>query len=147
MEENNFLPYEIRKKREYVKNKLTNSAIIILLFMNFVCLANLYFKILDCKYKTTARQETDIISQNKNENIETNFKDVDILKFISQKVKNKDYISISIKDGTAEIDFPSEEHLKESIREIEEDPRLIIRSLSKSQSIDGYSMIIEVKGI
>ncbi|MFL0251576.1 hypothetical protein ACJDT4_14230 [Clostridium neuense] len=147
MEKNNFLPYEIRKKRESLRNKLANSTIIILFFINFVCLMNLYFKLLDCRSKAAEKQETSITVQNKEDNIKADFKDVDILKLISEKIKNKDYTSISIKEGTVEVDFSSKEDLKESIRKIEEDSRLIITSLSKAQGNDGYSMIIEVKGI
>lgn len=145
MKENNFLPYEMRKKNEVLKNKLVNSTIIILFIINVVFLINLYFNILSHREKDSIKQGADISLQTKNN--KTNFRDADILKLISKKIKGNNYTHISIKDGIVEFEFSSQEDLQRSIKDIENDSNLIIKSLVKSQSSNNYNMVVEVKNI
>lgn len=143
MKENNFLPYEIRKKNEILRNKLVDSIIIILFFINAVFLIKLYLNILSHGDKNTIKQEPYISVQSKNN--KTSFRNADILKLISKKIKNENYTHVAIKDGIVELEFASEEDLQRGIKDIENDSNLLIKSLTKSQSSDKYNMIVEVK--
>lgn len=145
MKENNFLPYKMRKKNEALKNKLVNSTIIILFIINVVFLISLYFNILSNRNRDIIKQGPEIAVQTKNN--KTNFRDADILKLISKKIKNNNYTSISIKDGIVEFEFSSQEGIQRSIKDIENDPNLIIKSLVKFQSSNKYNMVVEVKDI
>ncbi|MCD2345174.1 hypothetical protein [Clostridium guangxiense] len=147
MEKNNFLPYDIRKKREVLKNKLINLAILILFLADVIFLINLYFEILNYKNKINIKEGTSIIVQNNNTDNKASFKDADVLKLISEKIKNVNYTNISIKDENVEIELLSNENFQRLVSDIENNPKLIIKSLVKSQSSDKYNVVIGVRSI
>lgn len=145
MEKNNFLPYEIRKKREILKNKLINSIIVILFFINIVLLINLYLKLVQYKNMAPIKEENGVQLQNKGEDSAVNFKDADTLKLISDKIKDKNYTHIIIKNKNVQLEFLCREDLERSIKDIENDSNFIVNNLTKSKDSDKYNMIIEVK--
>lgn len=147
MEKNNFLPYDIRKKREVLKNKLINLAIVILFLADVIFLINLYFEILNYKNKINIKEGTSIIVQNNNTDNKASFKDADVLNLISEKIKNVNYTNISIKDENVEIELLSNENFQRLVSDVENNPKLIIKSLVKSQSSDKYNLIIGVRSI
>lgn len=147
MEKNNFLPYDIRKKREVLKNKLINLAIVILFLADVIFLINLYFEILNYKNKINIKEGTSIIVQNNNTDNKASFKDADVLNLISEKIKNVNYTNISIKDENVEIELLSNENFQRLVSDVENNPKLIIKSLVKSQSSDKYNVIIGVRSI
>ena len=147
MEKNNFLPYDIRKKREVLKNKLINLAILILFLADVIFLINLYFEILNYKNKINIKEGTSIIVQNNNTDNKASFKDADVLNLISEKIKNVNYTNISIKDENVEIELLSNENFQRLVSDIENNPKLIIKSLVKSQSSDKYNVVIGVRSI
>lgn len=145
MEKNNFLPYEIRKKREVLKNKLTNSIIIILFFVNIVLLINLYLKVLDYKNRTSIREKTGVLLQKKNIGNEANFQAADTLKLICDKIKCKKYTHIEIKNKNIHLEFSNRGDFESSVKDIENDSNFIVKNLMKSKDSDKYNMFIEVK--
>lgn len=145
MEKNNFLPYEIRKKRETLKNNLINSIIIILIFMNIVFLINLYLKVLDYKNSAFVGEKTEVLSQKENVGKSGNFEAANTLKLICDKIKDKNYTHIEIKNRTIYLEFLSREDFERSVKDIENDSNFIIKNLVKSKDSDKYSMAIEVK--
>lgn len=145
MEKNNFLPYDIRKKRETLKNKLINSIIIILIFMNIVFLINLYLKVLDHKNIAFVGEKTEVLSQKENVSSKGNFEAANTLKLICDKIKDKNYTHIEIKNKTIYLEFLSRENFERSVKDIENDSNFIIKNLVKSKDSDKYSMVIEVK--
>lgn len=145
MEKNNFLPYEIRKKRQTLKNKLANSIIIILIFMNIVFAINLYLKVLDYKNRTFVREKAEILSHKENVENKGNFQVANTLKLICGKVKDKNYTHIEIKNKTIYLEFLSRENFERSVKDIENDSNFIVKNLMKSKDSNQYSMFIEVK--
>lgn len=145
MEKNNFLPYELRKKRETLKDNLANSVIIILIVMNVVFLINIYLKVLGDKNRNFAREKTEIVSQKDNIRKEANFEAANTLKLICDKIKDKNYTHIEIKGKTIYLEFLSKENFERSIKDIENDSNFVIKNLMKSKDSDKYSMSIEVK--
>lgn len=145
MEKNNFLPYNIRKKREILKNNVFNSIIAILFFINIVLLINLYLKLAHYKNMAPIKEEGGIQLQNKGENSVVNFKDADTLKLICDKIKDKNYTHIIIKNKNVQLEFPCREDFERSIKDIENDSNFFVNNLTKSKDSDKYNMFIEVK--
>lgn len=145
MEKNDFLPYEIRKKRETLKNKLANFIIIILFFMNIVFLINLYLKELDYKNSNSLTQKTGIISEKGKVSNKANFETADTLKLICSKIKDKNYTHIEMKNKTIYLEFLNRENFERSVKDIESDSNFIVKNVMKSKDSDKYTMFIEVK--
>lgn len=142
MSENNFLPYEIKKKKYVVKNKIVSFIICALFILNLIFCIKIFMN--ESNYKDSINSEKLMdYKQVSNDGLKAkmkNFKNIDIFNDITKEAKCKKLSDIEIKNGMCNFSLNNND-LKNVVLEIEKSFKII--SISKSQNNNLYNFIVE----
>lgn len=142
MSENNFLPYEIKKKKYVVKNKIVSFIICALFILNLIFCIKIFMN--ETNYKDSINSEK-ILDYKKvsNDSLKVkkkSFKNIDIFNDITKEAKCQKLSDIEIKDGMCNFSLNNND-LKNVVLEVEKSFKII--SISKSQNNNLYNFIVE----
>lgn len=142
MSENNFLPYEIKKKKYVVKNKIVGFIICALFILNLIFCIKIFMN--ETNYKGSINSEKIMdykkVSNDSLKAKKKNFKNIDIFNDITKEAKCKKLSDIEIKNGMCNFSLNNND-LKNVVLEVEKNFKII--SISKSQNNNLYNFIVE----